>query len=136
MAHKFKVGDRVRSLDYNNVGEGTILSVPNEDTSLYYVKYDETPIGETCVEWEYEMELIEPNDDPGEPVEDMVNHPPHYTQYEGFEVIDIVEQLDYLRGTAVKYIMRAGSKWDEIQDLEKAIWYLQRKIDNLEAQDG
>ena len=62
---------------------------------------------------------------------DMVNHPPHYNQYEGFEVIDIVEQLDYLRGTAVKYIMRAGSKWDEVEDLKKAVWYLQRKIDKL-----
>lgn len=71
---------------------------------------------------EAEMKAINP---------DMVNHPPHYTQYVGFEVIDIVEQLDYLRGTAVKYIMRAGDKWDEAEDLSKAIWYLKRKIKKL-----
>lgn len=62
---------------------------------------------------------------------DMVNHPPHYTQYEGFEVIDIVEQLDYNRGTAVKYIMRSGSKWNTIQDIDKAIWYLNRYKERL-----
>lgn len=64
---------------------------------------------------------------------DMVNHPPHYKGYEGFQVIDVVEQLDYLRGTAVKYIMRAGKKWDTVEDIDKAIWYLTRYRDKLEA---
>lgn len=62
---------------------------------------------------------------------DMVNHPPHYTGYEGFEVIEVVEQLDYLRGTAVKYILRAGNKWDAAEDIEKAIWYLSRYLDKI-----
>lgn len=62
---------------------------------------------------------------------DMVNHPPHYTKYTGFEVIDIVEQLDYLRGNAVKYILRAEEKWNTVQDIDKAIWYLTRYRDKL-----
>jgi len=62
---------------------------------------------------------------------DMVNHPPHYSGYAGFEVIDVVEQLDYLRGTAVKYIMRAGKKWNAVEDIDKAIWYLTRYRDKL-----
>ena len=71
-----------------------------------------------------------------EAVADMVAHPPHYTQYEGFEVIDIVEQLDYLRGTAVKYIMRATHKWDAAEDIDRAIWYLTRYKEKLEEKDG
>lgn len=67
------------------------------------------------------------------PEVDMVEHPPHYTGYKGFEVIDIVEQLDYLRGTAVKYIMRAGHKWNAAEDIDKAIWYLTRYSEKLKS---
>lgn len=68
---------------------------------------------------------------------DVVNHPKHYNKGK-IEVIDFVEdqQLDFHRATAVKYICRAGSKEEagmtleekEIQDLEKALWYIKRKI--------
>jgi len=70
---------------------------------------------------------------PAEPVEDVVNHPSHYTQYNGFEVIEITEQLDFLTGNAVKYLLRAGDKdkATEEQDLRKAIWYINRRISNL-----
>lgn len=61
---------------------------------------------------------------------DMVNHPPHYKAYKGFEVIDLTEQMNFNKGNAVKYICRAGLKDSEpeIQDLRKAIWYLEREI--------
>lgn len=64
---------------------------------------------------------------------DEVNHPSHYTQYKGLEVIDLTEQMVFNRGNAVKYIARAGFKnpETEIQDLQKAIWYLQREISRL-----
>ena len=63
---------------------------------------------------------------------DMVNHPPHYARLKP-EPIDVIEawQLDYFRGNALKYIARAGHKDDEVQDLEKAVWYLQRRIKQL-----
>lgn len=67
------------------------------------------------------------------PKPDMVNHPPHYQLPNGMEVIDIVETLNYRKGTAVKYIMRAGNKWNEVEDIEKAIWYLSRERDKLKA---
>ena len=72
---------------------------------------------------------------------DPVNHPSHYTQYLGLEVIDLTEQMNFNRGNAVKYIARAGLKsYDtEIQDLEKAAWYIQREIErvfNKQARDG
>lgn len=60
---------------------------------------------------------------------DMVNHPNHYNAHPmGIEVIDIVEHGDFCIGNAIKYIMRSEHKGNEMQDLSKAIWYLERKI--------
>ncbi len=65
---------------------------------------------------------------------DPVNNPSHYTDGK-IEVIDFIEDkgLDFCLGNTVKYISRAGKKEPDkiIQDLEKAQWYLQRKINNL-----
>jgi len=66
---------------------------------------------------------------------EMINHPDHYLQSTGFEVIDVIEawQLDFCLGNAVKYIARAGLKdpSKKKQDLEKALWYIERTITNL-----
>lgn len=65
---------------------------------------------------------------------DMVNHPDHY-KANGLEVIDIIEKfgLGFHLGNAVKYILRAGVKTeDPVDDLEKAIWYINRALDNVE----
>jgi hypothetical protein len=68
---------------------------------------------------------------------EMVNHPAHYGGEDNvYEVIKVIEawELDFHLGNTVKYISRAGKKGSdkELQDLKKALWYLQRKIDNLE----
>lgn len=67
---------------------------------------------------------------------EMVNHPNHYGGGNNpYEVIKVIEawNLDFHLGNTVKYISRAGKKGsdNEIQDLEKALWYLQRKIENI-----
>ena len=62
--------------------------------------------------------------------EEMVNHPEHYN-YGHIEVIDFIEdqKMDFHCGNAIKYIVRAGRKNDNIvEDYEKAIWYLQRRL--------
>lgn len=75
---------------------------------------------------------------------DMVNHPSHYTWLKercGIEVIDITRWLDFNIGNAVKYLLRAGHKTEKgltnkdktIQDLEKAIWYITDKINQLKS---
>ncbi len=66
---------------------------------------------------------------------DAVNHPAHYTAYKGIEVIDLTEQMNFNRGNAVKYIARAGLKDPdrEVEDLEKARWYIDREIGQLRA---
>lgn len=65
---------------------------------------------------------------------DNVNHPSHYTDG-SIEVLDFIEdkKLNYHRGNAIKYICRAGkkSKETEIEDLQKAVFYLNREIKNL-----
>lgn len=62
--------------------------------------------------------------------EDPVNHPKHYTDHpSGIECIQITEHMGFCLGNAIKYIWRAGLKSDnKIQDLEKAVWYIQREI--------
>lgn len=68
---------------------------------------------------------------------EMVNHPSHYGDAENiYEVIKIIEslKLDFHIGNALKYIVRAGKKNQEkeLEDLQKAIWYIERKIKLLE----
>jgi hypothetical protein len=72
-----------------------------------------------------------------------VDHPPHYGGEDNpYEAIKIIEAwgLGFCLGNAVKYILRAGRKGDpyltQIQDLEKARWYLDREITNLRRQTG
>jgi hypothetical protein len=67
---------------------------------------------------------------------DPVNHPSHYTDGK-IEVIEFIEdkKLDFHLGNSVKYISRAGKKNPSktIEDLKKAKWYLERKIEQLET---
>ena len=75
-----------------------------------------------------------------EVINDKVNHPSHYTSGK-IEVIDFIEDqnFNYHRGNAIKYIWRAGLKQEngmnnitkEIEDLNKAIWYIQDRIKQL-----
>jgi hypothetical protein len=67
---------------------------------------------------------------------EMVNHPNHYggknNLYEAIKVIEAWD-LDFHLGNTVKYISRAGKKdpTKELEDLTKAMWYLERKIEKI-----
>lgn len=80
------------------------------------------------IEWLYSEVPEDTSED------DPVNHPSHYTDGK-IEVIDYIEDkgLGFCLGNAVKYISRAGKKDQskEIEDLLKAIWYIQRKIKQI-----
>lgn len=67
-------------------------------------------------------------------VNDSVDHPDHY-QGQGIEVIDIIDSfdLDFYRGNIIKYILRADKKGNEIKDLQKAKWYLDKLIQKMEV---
>ena len=73
-------------------------------------------------------------------MKESINHPEHYGGAENpYETIKIIEALNldkcFYLGNVCKYIFRAGKKdkSKEIEDLMKALWYLNRKINNLES---
>jgi hypothetical protein len=64
---------------------------------------------------------------------DPVNHPKHYTSHKsGVECITVIEHMNFCIGNAVKYLWRADEKGAPIEDLHKAIWYIQREISRRE----
>lgn len=69
---------------------------------------------------------------------DVVEHPKHYQSDCGLEAINVIEafKLNFHLGNAIKYILRAGKKDNEIQDLRKAMWYLKRHLSTLEQTNG
>jgi hypothetical protein len=58
----------------------------------------------------------------------------HYENNKGYDVIDFIKDynLNFNRGNVVKYLARAGKKDNELQDLRKALDYLEREIDHYE----
>lgn len=71
---------------------------------------------------------------------DNVNHPKHYTSHpSGIECISITRHHDFCIGNAIKYLWRAGLKQEsdmsstekEIEDLKKAVFYIEDKIKQL-----
>lgn len=78
---------------------------------------------------------------------DRVNSPNHYkSDNNKFEVIDIIEffNLNFHRGNVLKYLLRSGKKSEEgynnvdkeVEDLEKAIWYLRREVKRIKEADS
>jgi len=57
---------------------------------------------------------------------DMVNHPPHYKDESGIECIEVTQHMRFCEGNCFKYVYRAGSKGNLIEDLKKAAWYAER----------
>ena len=66
-----------------------------------------------------------------------IDHPSHYNK--GIEAIEVIEShdLNFNRGNIIKYVLRAGHKMeaDEIEDLRKANWYINREINRLMNED-
>ena len=61
---------------------------------------------------------------------DSIDHPEHYTSHpSGIECIAITEHMGFCLGNAIKYIWRADLKGSSIEDLRKAIWYINREIE-------
>lgn len=68
----------------------------------------------------------------------QVDHPSHYQSEDPtYETINVIEAwgLDFCLGNVIKYISRAGKKGSTVEDLEKAAWYLSRKIIQLKSND-
>ncbi len=66
---------------------------------------------------------------------DIINHPDHYNGHpSGVECIEIVKHMNFCLGNAVKYIWRSNHKGNKVEDLGKAIWYLNCEIDRLKME--
>ena len=70
---------------------------------------------------------------------EAVNHPAHYRGADDpYEVIKVIEvsNFDFNTGNAFKYLARAGIKHPEteVEDLEKCIWYVQRRIARIKGE--
>jgi hypothetical protein len=73
--------------------------------------------------------------------QEMVNNPDHYGGKDNiYEVIKVIEAWDlgFSLGNVIKYVGRAGkkNKEKELEDLKKALWYLQNHIKKLETKNG
>lgn len=96
----------------------------NDNTGIVFKKYTPETTGKP--------------EEPAAPIEDLkhdpVSHPAHYTGKNGVECIQVTEQFNFNRGNAIKYIWRAGEKdpSKEIEDLKKAVWYIEREIKRIE----
>jgi hypothetical protein len=67
-------------------------------------------------------------------MQEKINHPKHYGGDNTYEAIKVIEHysLDFHLGNVLKYILRADKKGNELEDLKKAQWYLNRKIEHYE----
>lgn len=68
-------------------------------------------------------------------LKEAINHPSHY-QSSKMEVIEVIEAFDlgFCLGNTIKYVLRAGKKdkLKTVEDLKKAVWYLNREIETIE----
>lgn len=156
---KFKVGDRVVVVGAHNTFRGQRGEVVEVDSGLawsYAVRLSQDVWGEPVPYFANELEHEHIYDALSSPAlevdkrpvvgesgpelvdfeEDVINSPSHYTKGK-FEVIDIIEGsgVGYRLGNVLKYVLRCDHKHDDngVQDLKKALWYLNREIEAREA---
>lgn len=146
---KFEKGDKVIFADTNETRDlhiynqryypapGTMGEIVSLKGNFYMVKWEE---GRTAGDgiWAASETMLKPFCE-GKGMNDVVNHPSHYTSGK-IEVIDYIEdqKLPYHLGNVVKHISRAGKKdpAKTVEDLKKAEWYLHRYIGLLENNEG
>lgn len=84
-----------------------------------------------------DMSNITTGNVPAEGENPEVDHPAHYNQHpSGVECIEVVRHMGFNLGNVVKYLWRDGLKETEVelQDLEKAAWYLNNEIQKRKAE--
>ena len=92
-----------------------------------YNRYAQAQAKPLQVDWS-RMDIIGQNGNDGLHY-DAVEHPKHYTSHpSGIECIQITEHMGFNLGNALKYVWRCDLKKDAIEDLKKAIWYIEREL--------
>lgn len=68
---------------------------------------------------------------------DTIKHPKHYTSHpSGVECIEITKHMSFTLGNAMKYIWRCDEKNNDIEDLKKAIQYIEIEIERRQSKGG
>lgn len=105
------------------------VNVPDENIASVYTDEERKRVKEAS------RKVFKNHDKAFSKLAKSVDHPLHYGGDKTYEVIKVLEawDLDFHLGNVLKYVCRAGLKnpQTEIEDLEKANWYLQRKIQLL-----
>ena len=102
------------------------------DESVPVISKTETTMKEIIIKKDDIKDISVTTDKKHNPISNVIDHPSHYNRGK-IEVIDFIEdqQLPFHLGNVVKYIARAGSKGDKLEDLKKARWYLDRYINEV-----
>lgn len=156
-SNPFSVGDRVVVADDNTCGSGDeqTPAVTEEMQSSPFVTHQPDEDGDIRVNGYFvhkrHVTPFKPKIDLPVTIDEIntladrlagvtaeaVDHPEHYNRG-AFETIDVIEDwgLNFNVGNAVKYISRYKHKGKPVEDLRKAIWYLNRELSTLEAEDA
>lgn len=133
--YKLRDGNKAIITEINEVGDfpvhGAIFFSGGQSNGSWTIdgKFSKHTLYDIVSEWEDES--VNHWED------EAVNHPSHYGGSENpYETIKVIEawELNFNLGNVVKYISRAGKKGSKIEDLQKALWYLQREINNQEKE--
>lgn len=136
MSSKFVIGDHIRvtnpKLDhFDRTGIVTEYhEIACEPASMVHLHGMDHPLGFkqtslTLADSDVHTVLDEMDAESADPV----SAPSHYTCHpSGIECIQVTEHMGFNLGSATKYLWRCDLKENAIQDLEKAVWYIQREI--------
>jgi len=135
----FRVGDRVHMMgEPGNQDDGTVIECSSSfGDDFCSVEWDVSGLAGCMAD---DLEHVGETSDPA-PTHDRVNHPSHYvSDPSGVECITITRHRGFNIGNAIKYLWRAGLKTSsadpltkQIEDLEKARWYIADEIERLKV---
>lgn len=102
------------------------------DESTPVISKMETTVKEISIKKDDIKDISVITDKKHNAISNVIDHPSHYNRGK-IEVIDFIEDqgLSFHLGNVIKYIARAGSKGDKLEDLKKARWYLDRYINEV-----
>lgn len=117
----------------NKLDETNTVTITNVDA--FFVMGSSTKDGNYMASRDDFLHYFKPQSKENVLKPDMVNKPPHYKDESGIECKEITchRKMPFSLGNAIKYLYRAGSKGDLLEDLKKAEWYLRVAYLNDEA---
>lgn len=140
---EFKVGDKVRWKKKLNFGIGVVVALgekgglavrfdgfdnySGEEDYHVMLPSDLEPVRTLAEKRQDDFEVLEKASEPW-------RNPEHYQFPGGVQVIDITRHLSFPLGNVIKYCSRAGKKGPKVEDLQKALKYLEWAIEDAKKE--